>query len=94
MMGVSESPIDHCRSNEPLLRADWTVRDGEHIVDHGSIPDRCACAFENKYIYKLLGKFSGEAGKKYTVEVKFTNDGTPLNVANPRLIIIQHKKFW
>jgi hypothetical protein len=94
MMGVSDSPIDHCRSNEPLLRADWTVWDGEHIVDHGSIPDRCACSFDKEYIYKFLGYFSGEAGKKYTVEVKFTNDGTPLNVANPRLIIIQHKKFW
>jgi hypothetical protein len=28
------------------------------------------------------------------VEVKFTKDGTRLNAANPRLIVIQHKKFW
>jgi len=96
MMGVVAGPLDlkYCSSDDPLLRADWTVRDGEHIVDHGSIPDRCACNFESKYIYKLLGSFSGEAGKKYTVEVKFTKDGTPLNVANPRLIVIRHKKFW
>ena len=50
--------------------------------------------FGNKHIYKLLGSFSGEAGKKYTVEVKITKDGTPLNVANPHLIVIQHRKFW
>ncbi|MDR3742203.1 MAG: hypothetical protein P4L40_24565 [Terracidiphilus sp.] len=95
MMGVAD-PLDlkNCSSNDPLLQADWTVRDGEHIVDHVSIPDRPACKFGNKYIYKLLGSFSGEAGKKYTVEVKFTKDGTPLNVANPHLIVIQHRKFW
>src|ERR1035438_7552281 len=36
MMGVSDSPIDHCRSNEPLLRADWTVWNEGHIVSKGS----------------------------------------------------------
>jgi hypothetical protein len=96
MMGVAGGPLnlENCSSNDPLLRADWTVWDGEHLVDHGSIPDRCACSFETKHIYKLLGSFSGEAGKKYNVEVKFTKDGTPLNVANPHLVVIQHRKFW
>jgi hypothetical protein len=96
MMGVVGGPLDlkYCRSDDPLLRADWTASDGEHVVDHGSIPDRCACKFEKKYMYKLLGSFSAEAGKKYTVEVRFTKDGTLLNVANPHLIVIQHKKFW
>ena len=96
MMGVTGGPLDlkSCSNNDPLLRADWTVWDGEHIVDRGSIPDRCACKFEDKHIYKLLGSFAADAGKKYVVEVKFTKDGTPLNVANPHLIVIQHKKFW
>jgi len=26
-------------------------------------------------MYKFLGDFGGEAGKKYVVEVKFTKDG-------------------
>lgn len=93
MMGVGSGLLDpkDCSSNDPLLRADWTVWDGEHIVDHGSIPDRCACKFEDKHIYKFIGSFGAEAGKKYVVEVKFTKDGTPLNVANPHLIVIQHK---
>jgi hypothetical protein len=34
----------------------------------------------------------GESGKKYVVEVKFTKDGTPLNVANPHLIVILVRK--
>jgi hypothetical protein len=93
MMGVTTGPLasKDCSSNDPLLRADWTVWDGDHIVDHGSIPGNCACKFENKYMYKFLGSFSGEGGKKYVVEVKFTKDGTPLNVANPHLIVIPHK---
>jgi hypothetical protein len=96
MMGVATGPLElkDCSKNDPLLRADWAVWDGERIVDHGSIPDRCACAFEDKHIFKLLGSFGGEAGKKYVVEVKFTKDGTPLNVANPHLIVIQHRYFW
>lgn len=93
MMGVTTGPLDtkKCSSDDPLLRADWTVWDGDHVVDKGTIPNRCACKFEDKYIYKFLGSFSGEAGKKYVVEVKFTKDGTPLNVANPHLIVIRHK---
>lgn len=93
MMGVASGLFDpkDCNSNDPLLRADWKVLDGDQIVDKGSIPDRCACKFEDKYIYKFLGSFAGEAGKKYVVEVKFTRDGTPLNVANPHLIVIRHR---
>ncbi len=93
MMGVVGGPLDlkYCSSDDPLLRADWAVWDGEHFVDKGTLPNRCACKFEDKYIYKFLGSFSGEVGKRYAVEVKFTKDGTPLNVANPHLIVIQHK---
>ncbi len=94
MMGVGSGVLQSkdCGSNDPLLRADWTVFDGEHIVDKGSTPNRCSCKFEDKHIYKFLGGFAGEAGKKYIVEVKFTSDGTPLDVANPHLIVIQHGK--
>ncbi len=93
MMGVTSGLRDpkDCSRDDPLLRADWAVLDGDHVVDKGTIPTRCACKFEDKYIYKFLGSFSGEAGKKYVVEVKFTKDGTPLNVANPHLIVIRHK---
>jgi hypothetical protein len=96
MMGVTSGLLESkdCSSNDPLLQADWTVWDGEHLVGNGSIPDSCACAFENKHIYKSLGSFAGEAGKRYIVQVRFTKDGTPLNVANPHLIVIQHRNFW
>ena len=98
MMGVTSSPLESkdCSSNDPLLQADWTVWDGEHLVANGSVRDgtTCACAFEDKHIYKSLGSFPAEAGKKYIVQVTFTKDGTPLNIANPHLIVIRHGNFW
>ncbi|HLJ90030.1 MAG TPA: hypothetical protein VKZ53_24690 [Candidatus Angelobacter sp.] len=92
MMGVAPNwHTEDCSINDPLLRADWSVWDGEQMVDKGSIPNRCACKFEDKYIYKFIGSFGADADKKYVVEVKFTGDGTPLDIANPHLIIIQHR---
>ncbi len=92
-MGVTAGPLDSkgCGSNDPLLRADWTVWDSGHMVNDGASTTSAAAKFENKYIYKFLGSFAGEASKKYVVEVKFTRDGTPLNVANPHLIVTKHK---
>jgi hypothetical protein len=86
MMGVS-SESSYCSTDDPLLQATWTVWDGENKVYAGGTPDRCACMFENKHIYKFLGDFPAQGGKKYVVEVKFTKDGRPLNVANPHLIV-------
>lgn len=89
MMGLKNGTLDSedCKQ-EPLLQADWKVWDGERIVSEGSSSGWGAAEYTDKYLFKFLGKFAGEAGKKYAVEVKFTRDGTPLNVANPHLIVI------
>jgi acyl-homoserine lactone acylase PvdQ len=91
MMGVTQGPLDskNCSSNDPLLRADWTVWDGNHIVSSGSSTTAADAKYTTQYIFKFLGKFLGEAGKNYVVKVNFTKDGTPLNVANPHLIVVR-----
>lgn len=96
MMAATENPYESsdCTGNNPLLQADWTVWDGEHVVAQGSSSGSSGRAIAKDRIWKSLGGFGGKAGKKYVVEVKFTKDGTPLNVANPHLIVIRHKKFW
>ena len=96
MMGVTAGPLEKkdCSSDDPLLRADWTVWEDAHMVRWGSVPDGCACIFTDKNIFKSLGSFPAEAGKKYVVQVHFTKDGTPLNLANPHFIIIQHRRMW
>lgn len=91
MMGVTLGPLDSkdCPSNDPLLRADWIVWERERIVAQGSNLDDCACKFDDKHIFRFLGSFPALSGKKYVLEVKFTKDGTPLNIANPHLIVIK-----
>jgi hypothetical protein len=96
MMGATSNPfeLEECSSDDPLLRAEWTVWNDGHIVAHGSSSPSGGDSIAKDQIWKSLGGFAGEAGKKYVVEVRFTKDGTPLNVADPHLIVIQHKKFW
>jgi hypothetical protein len=96
MMGATANPFElkECSTDDPLLRANWTVWSEGHDVAHGSSTGSGGSSVADDHIWKSLGGFAGEARKKYVVEVKFTKDGTPLNVANPRLIVIQHKKFW
>jgi len=96
MMGATSNPFEskECSWDDPLLQADWTVWTEGHFVAFGSSSRSGGDAIAKDHIWKALASFEGEAGKKYVVEVRFTKDGTPLNVANPRLIVIQHKKFW
>jgi hypothetical protein len=89
MMGLMSGPFEKRDCNkEPLLQTNWTVWDGEHIVAQGSNRTEADAEYTDEYLFKFLGKFVGEPGKKYVVEVKFTKDGTPLNVTNPHLIVI------
>jgi hypothetical protein len=89
MMGLTAGPLEGSECNKkPVLKADWTVLDGEHIVAQGSNRTEADAKYTNEYMFKFLGKFMGESEKKYVVEVRFTKDGTPLNVTNPHLIVI------
>jgi len=93
MMGLTAGPLETSEcTKEPVLKVDWTVLDGEHIVAQGSNRTEADAEYTNEYMFKFLGKFMGESDKKYVVEVKFTKDGTPLNVTNPHLIVISVRK--
>jgi hypothetical protein len=96
MVGVTSGPLDKkdCEKDDPIVRADWTVWEDRRIVEFGSIPDNCGCIFTSENILKQVGSFPLEAGKKYVVQVHFTKDGSPLNVANPHLIVIPHQDMW
>lgn len=89
MMGVTSGPLEskNCTSEDPLLRADWTVWEDDQVVSSGSSTTKADAKYTKENIFKFLGKFPALAGKKYVMEVKFTKDGTPLNVANPHLIV-------
>lgn len=96
MTGATLGPLDakDCEKNERVLRANWTVWEDGRIVYWGSIPDEDGGAFDDKDIFIAVGSFPLEAGRKYVVQVHFTKDGSALNVANPRLIVIAHGDMW
>jgi hypothetical protein len=89
MMGVTTNPFEakNCTNDDPLLRADWTVWSEGQVVSSGTSTTKAGDKYTKDYIFKFLGKFPALSGKKYVLEVKFTKDGSPLNVANPHLIV-------
>ena len=97
MVGAtSGSGLDNrdCEIDDPVVRADWTVWEDGRIVEWGTMRDCCDSIFTKENIFKLVGSFPLDAGKKYVVQVRFTKDGSPLNVANPHLIVIPHEDMW
>ena len=95
MMGITTGPLNLAECKKAnidwLLQANWTVLDGDRIVAQGTSTSEADARFDD-HMFKFLGMFKGEANKKYVVEVKFTKDGTPLNAANPHLIVILVRK--
>jgi hypothetical protein len=81
MMGATSNPFElkECSGDDPLLRADWTVWNDGHIVAHGSSARSGGSSIAKDQIWKFIGSFAGEAGKKYVVEAKFTKDGTSVD---------------
>ena len=96
MVGATSGGLDKkdCEKDDPIVRADWTVWEDGRIVEWGSMRDCCGSIFTKENIYKQIGSFPLEAGKNYVVQVRFSKDGSPLNVANPRLIVIPHGDMW
>lgn len=91
MTGITAGPLESkdCTSDDPLLRADWTVLEDGQAVKSGSSTTQADAKYTKDNIFKFIGSFPALAGKKYVVQVKFTKDGTPLNAANPHLIVVK-----
>lgn len=90
MMAVdSDSPesLEKCPLSDRLLRADWTVWEDGKIASNGSSTTHADGIWAPDNIFKFLGGFPARIGHKYVLEVKLTKDGTPLNAANPHLIV-------
>jgi hypothetical protein len=95
MTGATLGPLDanECEKDERVLRADWTVWEDGRIAYWGSIPDEDGGKWGADMTVRV-GNFGAVSGKRYVVQVHFTTDGSPLNIANPHLIVIPHKDMW
>jgi hypothetical protein len=92
MMGLTTGPLDSTNCDkEPLLQVDWTLWDNGQFVQRGKAHRRDGGGWAADSIDKYLGHFVGEKNKKYVLEVKFTKDGSVLDVTNPHLIVMMTK---
>ena len=90
MIGGNRTPSkSHCAMFhfDLVVEAEWKVLDGQRIVAQGTATGFGDMAWSDSFIDRYLGAFTGEANKRYVVEVKFTKDGTPLKEMNPRLVV-------
>jgi hypothetical protein len=90
MMGLN-LPLHKC-DKDPLLQVDWILRDHEEVVAQGCVHVADSHGgWSNDSIERYIGGFGGEGKKKYVLELRFTKDGSALNVADPHLIVIMSK---
>jgi hypothetical protein len=75
-----------CLETEPAVKAEWAVWTGTQAVARGASPVGNSGGFGD-VVYLIMGYFDTEAGKPYTVEVKFLKDGSAVNAINPHLVI-------
>jgi len=92
MVGETARPTGIWDCNgEQLLQADWTVRDqNKLVVAQGTFHQRgMQCVFLKGFVLKYIGQFKADRVRTYTLDVKFTKDGSPLNVCDPQLIVMR-----
>ena len=94
MMGLDWGSSSSFNCNRaPLLQADWQVIDGDQVAASGLAYEKGGGASTDRTLDRYLGHFEGQAGHRYVLEVRFTADGTPLNVTDPHLVV-EIKKPW
>jgi hypothetical protein len=95
MMGVSWDNLNSC-AREPLLQADWKVIELDRGIATavGSIHESGGGEVSDRSLGRYLGHFDVRPGRRYILEVQFTSDGTPLDVAQPHLVVEIEPQPW
>jgi hypothetical protein len=90
MMGLIPAR-DSC-DKEPQLQVDWILRDHKAVMAQGCVHVADGHGeWANDSIARVIGSFGGAGKGKYWLELRFTKDGSALNVAAPHLIVIMSK---
>jgi len=74
-----------CESTSSVIEATWTLSSRGHVIANGTSNTNIGNDWANLDISKGLGKFQGEYGRSYKLEVNFLKDGRRLAGCNPRL---------
>lgn len=79
----------NCKA-QPLIETNWRVLDGDQEIAHGSDGGFSQhVELNSKVIRRYIGDYYCEPNHKYVVEVTFVKNGSALDFAHPRLVVMQ-----
>lgn len=88
MLGIRFSSDEPVCKNEPALQVNWRLWSEGQVVAQGSTNAwRNVGVWAKDVIGRSIGWFDGKKGRKYTLELNFTKDGSALDIAEPRLVV-------
>ncbi len=93
LLGMSSSVSGDCTNAPEVVSATWVVsNDGRVYAQGSSVADRGG-VWANGTISREIGRFDGERGRKYQLDVDVLTDGTRLAAGNPRLTVSVDSDF-
>jgi hypothetical protein len=88
MMGVNFGGMNPMTCEpKPMLKADWWVKEGDKLIAFEEVGYDGVGASSGRTLERYLGTFDGKGGHRYVLHVRFTADGSRLNVTSPHLVV-------
>jgi hypothetical protein len=79
--------FDECNNTPSVLKASWSLSDSGRVVAQGSSDEEQGMLGGTKTMGRGIGTFRAGKGQHYALTVDILEDGSRLNVGNPRLRI-------
>jgi hypothetical protein len=78
-------PESQCKDQPSVLQFKWQLKSMGHLVQAGTSDKQLSGAYAEDFVEMEFLYFESERGQHYTLELDFTEDGSKLDVTNPRL---------
>jgi hypothetical protein len=87
LLGMSPPLTKNCSDAPEVVNATWILSIDGKVSAQGSSVDDKGGAWANDTISREIGRFDGEPGRKYRLDVDILTDGSRLARGNPRLTV-------
>ena len=91
---AQSSDLAGCRGQPSVVKASWALTSGGQVVAQGSTDKNKAGEWGDETIERNLGWFTGQNGRRYTLDLDILEDGTALAPCNPRLKVEVTAPFY
>lgn len=89
LLGIASDELEYCRSIMSPIYLKWSVFSSGELVSSG-VSDHEHDGAWSSTVSRTIGRFLGEKGKEYIVEVVPLRDTSELEPAKPRIIVRVH----